>query len=199
MRHTSPRESALPRSWLAVRGKSPDAVKAELRLRQSSLAGDDTLKFQIVGATSDAGWYLIVARGRDHRLVAEPVIQRLSLGCEVLTCSAEEQSIISAAAGWQDGRRAWSVSYDGEEGPADVVVDGDLPFAFSVIRAQFTAEAKAEDAGDALVDPMYQIPIEIVHSVTGYSPGKKSPAFTGRFALLEGLDTPWWKRWTVGG
>jgi hypothetical protein len=72
-------------------------------------------------------------------------------------------------------------------------------FAFSAIRSQFTARAQAPDADDAPVDPMFEIPIEIVHSVIGYKPGADSPAFKGRFALLEGLDTPWWKRLIFGG
>jgi hypothetical protein len=192
--HTSP-----PRSWLAVRGKSPEAVRSELRLRESTLHGDDKLTFQIVGASSDAGWYLITARGRDHRLIQESVVKTLSVGCEVLTCTVEEQAIFSAATCWRDGSRMWSVSYDGEESATDVVVEGDLPFAFSGIRAQFTALAQAEDAGDALVDPMFEIPVEIVRSVIGYKPNDANPGFAGRYMLLEGLDTPWWKRWTVGG
>jgi hypothetical protein len=192
--HTSP-----PRSWLAVRGKSPEAIRNELRLRESSLAGDDKLKFQIVGASSDAGWYLIVARGRDHRLIHESLVKNLSLGCEVLTCTAEEQVIFSAATCWRDGSRVWSVTYEGEEGATDVVIEGDLPFAFSAIHAQFTAQAQAEDAGDALVDPMFEIPVEMVRSVIGYKPYDANSGFAGRYKLLEGLDTPWWKRWTVGG
>jgi hypothetical protein len=193
------RETAAPRSWLAIRGKAAAAIHTELRLRQSRVPGDDVLSFQIVGAGSDAGWYLIVVRGRDHRLVKDMVIEPLSLGCEVMTCRTEEEAIYSAAAAWRNGRREWSVSYDGEEAATDVVVEGDLPFAFAAIRAAFTAQAQAPDAEDALVDPMYEIPIETVHSVVGYKPRAKSPAFAGRFAILEGLDTPWWKRWTVGG
>jgi hypothetical protein len=168
-------------------------------LRASTLHGDDNLKFQIVGASSDAGWYLIIARGRDHRLIHEGVIKSLSVGCEVVTCTVEEQVIFSAATCWRGGSRVWSVTYDGEEAATDVVVEGELPFAFSGIRSQYTALAQAEDAGDALVDPMFEIPVEIVRSVVDYKPYDKNPAYAGRYILLEGLDTPWWKRWTVGG
>lgn len=199
MRSSRISESSPPRSWLAVRGKSPEAVRTALRLRESSLAGDDKLTFQIVGGSSDAGWYLIVARGRDHRLLAEPLIGPLSVGCEVLTCTVEEQESISGAAAWRNGVREWSVSYTGTEGPADVIVDGTLPFAAAVIRDQRIAKARAEDAGDALVDPMFEIPVEIVHSVIGYKPYQANSAFVNRFKLLEGLDTPWYTRWVFGG
>jgi hypothetical protein len=182
-----------------VRGKPPEAIHAELRLRVGSVPGDDNLTFQIVGAGSDAGWYLIVANGREHRLIRETAVKPLSTGCEVVTCTADEQNTFSEAADWRDGQRVWSVSYDGEEGPADVVVSGEPPFEFSLIRDRYTAEAQAPDAGDALIDPMFEIPVELVHGVIGYKPRASSPAFHGRFVLLEGMDTPWYKRWTVGG
>ncbi len=97
------RYSSRPRSWLAVKGKSPEAVRSELKLRISSIPGDDKLTFKIVGANSDAGWYLIVLRGREHQLIGEPVVKPLSIGCEVLTCTVEEQVMYSAATGWRDG------------------------------------------------------------------------------------------------
>jgi hypothetical protein len=39
----------------------------------------------------------------------------------------------------------------------------------------------------------------IVHSVIGYKPLEASPQVEGRFALLEGTDTPWLKRILFGG
>jgi len=149
---TTARETSRPRSWLVVKGKTPEAVCNELHLRGAYRG--DTTKWNLVGAGSDLGWYLVVAHGREHRLINEAVIARLAAGCEVLTCTVEEQQIYSAAAGWRDGHRLWAIAYDGEEGPSDVVIDGDLPHGSSDIRARFTALAQAEDAGDALVDPM---------------------------------------------
>lgn len=188
------RHSSRPRSWLAVKGKSPDAVQSELHLRVSSLSGDDKLKFKIVGASSDAGWYLIVARGREHQLVSELVLKPLSTGCEVLTCTIDEQNNFSSATGWRDGCRVWSISYNAEEGAADIIAEGDLPISFSTISQRYKAEAKAEDAGDALVDPMFEIAIEVVHSIIGYRPADSSPQFVGRFMLLESTDESWFQR-----
>jgi hypothetical protein len=190
---TTARETSRPRSWLVVKGKTPEAVCNELHLRAGAYRGDTT-KWNLVGAGSDLGWYLVVAHGREHRLINEAVIARLAAGCEVLTCTVEEQQIYSAAAGWRDGHRLWAIAYDGEEGPSDVVIDGDLPHGSSDIRARFTALAQAEDAGDALVDPMFEIPGEIVRSVTGYKFGEPSPGFEGRFVLLEATDRSWLQR-----
>lgn len=182
-----------PRSWLAVKGKSPEAVRSELHLRASSIPSNPA-KYPLVGGSSEAGWYLIVAGGRDHRLIAEPVIRLLSAGCEVLTCTVDEQNIYSAAAGWRYGARVWSVTYEGEEAATDVVADGELPPAFPAIRTRFTVEAQAEDACDALVDPMFEIAVETVRSVIGYKYGEASPEFDGRFVILEATDRSWWQR-----
>ncbi len=151
-------------------------------------------RFALVGAGSDAGWYLVVGDGRDHRLIQEPVLTKLSVGCEVLTCTVEERNLFSAATGWQDGRRLWSVTYDGEEIPGQVATEGDLPFAFAGIHRDFTAKAQAEDAGDLLLDPLFEIAVELVRHATGYRPDQPNPGFDGRFVLLEAINPTLWQR-----
>lgn len=175
------------RTWLAVKGKSADDVCRDLGLR-AGMAVTRPRHFALEGAMSNAGWYLIVADGWDHRLIQTPVLTKLSAWCEVLTCTVEERNLSSAATGWQDGRRRWSVTYEGEESPGDVVADGDLPVTFAAIRRDLTAKSQAEDAGDLLLDPLFEIPIEAVRSAVGYRPDEASPAFDGRFVLLEAVD-----------
>jgi hypothetical protein len=180
-------QSLHARTWLAVRGKSADSVCSDLGLR-AGMAVTRPRRFALEGAMSDAGWYLIVADGYDHRLIQEPVLTKLSAGCEVLTCTVEERNLSSAATGWRDGRRLWSVSYEGEERPGDVVAEGDLPVTFPLIRQDLTAKSQAEDAGDLLLDPLFEIPIETVRNAVGYRADEPSPAFDGRFVMLEAIS-----------
>ncbi len=56
------------RSWLAVTGKPAMAICTTLGL-QMSMAATRRARFALMGAASDAGWYLIIAEGRDHRLI----------------------------------------------------------------------------------------------------------------------------------
>jgi hypothetical protein len=77
----------------------------------------------------------------------------------VLTCSVDEGNLSSRAAGWRDGRRVWSVSYEGEDRPGEVLAEGDLPLTFELISRDLTNKSKAEDAGDLLLDPLFEIPI----------------------------------------
>src|ERR1041385_3228860 len=101
-------------SWLAVRGKSPEAIRAELHLRGTGTPGYIP-KSSFVGSSSDAGWYLIVARGCEHRIISTPVLEHLSAACEVLTCTVEEHVMFSKATGWQNSKRLWSVTHKGED------------------------------------------------------------------------------------
>lgn len=173
-------------TWLAVRGKAAEAVCSDLDLH-AGMAITRPRRFPLEGARSDAGWYLIVADGRDHRLIQAPVLTLLSAGCEVLTCTVDEGNLSSAATGWRDGRRLWSVTYEGEESPGDVVAEGDLPVTFAIIRQELTVKSKAEDAGDLLLDPLFEIPIEAVRNAVGYRPDEPSPAFDGRFVVLDAI------------
>ena len=175
------------RSWLAVRGKAADAIRADLGLK-AGMAVTRPRRFALEGAGSDAGWYLIVGDGRDHRLIQEPVLTRLSDGCEVLTCTVDESNLFSVATGWRNGRRLWSVRYEGEDKPGVVAAEGDLPVTYVLIHRDYVARSQAEDAGDLLLDPLFEIPIELVRNAVGYRPDERSPAFEGRFTLLEAID-----------
>ena len=175
------------RTWLAVKGKAADAVCRDLDLRPG-MAVTRPRRFALEGAASEAGWYLIVAAGWDHRLIQEPVLEKLSAGCEVLTCTVDEGNLSSRAAGWRDRRRVWSVSYEGEDVPGEVLAEGDLPLTFEIISRDLTNKSKAEDAGDLLLDPLFEIPIELVHNAVGYRFDEPSHAFDGRFVLLEAIN-----------
>jgi hypothetical protein len=174
------------RTWLAVKGKAPAAIHSDLELR-ASMPVTRPRHFALEGAMSDAGWYLIVADGRDHRLIQPDVLTRLSAWCEVLTCTVDDRNLSSAATGWREGRQLWSVTYEGEDNPGVVLAEGELPAAFAGIREAQTAQSEAEDAGDLFLDPLFEIPIEVVRHAVGYRPDQSSPAFDGRFVLLEAL------------
>jgi hypothetical protein len=169
-----------------VKGKAADAVCHDLGLR----AGMEVMTpdgLALVGAPSEAGWYLIVATGFNHRLIQPPVLAQLSAGCEVLTCTVDVRNLSSWAASWRDGAKTWSVTYEGEDSP-DVVVDGDLPVTFDMIRRDYVARSQAPDAGDLLLDPLFEIAIEIVRHPVAYRPDEPSPAFDGRWVALGSIN-----------
>jgi hypothetical protein len=180
-------ESLQDRTWIGVKGKSPDAIFRDLDLR-SGMASSRRGYFALQGALSDPGWYLIDAAGWNHRLIQGPVLIRLSAGCEVLTCTVDEGNLASAATGWKDGRRVWSVTYAGEDKPGEIATEGELPSPFSMIHQDYVARSRAPDAGDLLLDPLFEIAIEVVHNAIGFRADEASAAFDGRFVALEAVD-----------
>jgi len=123
------------------------------------------------------------------------VIGNLSLGCEVLTCTIEEHVMFSRACGWKHGHLLWSVSHKGEDGPKDIAAEGVLPPGYIPIRDRFISEQEAEGGSEADVDCLFEIPIALVQSLTGFRPDEASPAFEeGGFELLESSRKPWFQR-----
>jgi hypothetical protein len=179
-------------SWLAVKGKTADAVCRDLGLR-AGMALAKPGGFALEGAASDAGWYLISATGFDHRLIQPPLLAALSTGCEVLTCTVDVRNLSSRASGWRNGQKSWSVTYEGEDRP-DVILDGDLPSTFDLIRRDYVARSQAPDAGDLLLDPLFEIAIEIVRNPVAYRPDEPSPAFDGRWVKLDSINKSFMQR-----
>jgi hypothetical protein len=125
-----------------------------------------------------------VARGWNHRLIAPDVLAVLAGGCEVVTCTADERNLASTASGWKNGRQIWVLRYEGEDHPAEVFVEGSLPPTVATTREEFVERSRAEDAGDLLLDPLFEMAIAAVRREIGYRPDEPSP-FDGRFVMLE--------------
>src|ERR1051325_12098610 len=90
-------------SWLAVRGKSSDAVRDALGFRPTG-EREEFPESDLAAAEIPNGWYLIVSN-RSERVAADDALQRLTApGAEAVTCFVEEHVMFSQAAGWKDGR-----------------------------------------------------------------------------------------------
>ena len=172
-------------SWLAVKGKPAAEVLRELHLRGTSESGLDG-ESAFAGAAADNGWYLIVARGAEHDMIAPAVAARLSTGCKVLTCTVEEHVMFSQAAGWENGTRRWLVTHEGENGPVGISEEGTLPPEYAPIRDRLLAEQESNGGANADVDYLFDIPVALVQSFVGYKHDETNPALEERgFEVLE--------------
>jgi hypothetical protein len=86
-------------SWLAVKGKSRDAILSELHL-QATGCREELPESRLTGALSADGWYLIVAQEAGHHFISPPVMEPLSRGCEAIACIVEEHVMYSESSGW---------------------------------------------------------------------------------------------------
>lgn len=179
-------------SWLAVKGKAPEAIHAELQLHPTGRR-EEIPESALVGSLSADGWYLIVAQGAEHRLISPSVMELLSRGCEAITCTVEEHVMYSESSGWRDGQRLWSVTHRGDEASTKKTVreEGVLPAGYPTIRERFIRQQKAEDAAEAQVDFIFEIPVALAQSFVGFKHDEASPAYEAQgFEILESTQKP---------
>src|SRR6266496_4505662 len=94
-------------SWLAVRGKSPEAVRHELGFRPTG-EREEFPESDLSAIEMPNGWYLIVSQ-RSELVASDASIARLpSSAGEVVTCFVEEHVMFSSATRWKDGCKTWS-------------------------------------------------------------------------------------------
>ena len=177
-------------SWVAIKGKTRDAILGELRLRPTGRR-EEIPEAPLVGASSADGWYLIVAQGDEQELLGPSVIERLARGGEAVTCSVEEHVMYSEASGWRDGQRFWLVTHAGEDGPKDVAATGALPAAYAAIRDRLLAQQQAAGGAKAEVDYLFDIPVDLAQSLVGFKHDQMHHAFEAQgFEELASTTKP---------
>lgn len=183
-------------SWLAVRGKPPSAVLEALGLRGTGTR-EEIAESPIVGVELPSGWFLVVADRSGHRLMREPVLQKLSAGCEVVTGDVEEHVMASVATGWKNGQRVWSVVHDAQQEMEHLATEGELPANFVGIRDELLFKQQAAGGSKAGVDYIFDAPVELAKTLTGYRHDAEIPgAGSHPFEVLAqtGARPSFWKR-----
>jgi len=185
-------------AWLATRGKPIESLLAELHLRRTGTVGEYTDE-PIVGAPLEGGWYLLVARGCDHRMITDSVLKTISRGCRMIACSVEEHMTWSLTMEWDNGREIWSVYHQGDEEVHNLTTSGALPDFFASIRDEIMAEQAAVGGADAGVDCVFEAPLELARRITGFRHSSDENVVEPFEILLEAMPAkpprPWWQFW----
>jgi hypothetical protein len=174
--------------WLAVSGKTPDAVLDELGLAR----GEETDWFYgrpLVAGTLPTGWFFVYLNREAPVWYYEPQILALSAGCRVLTCEAEEHAMASSATEYAEGRKLWHVKHDE---PGDLTADGDLPPEYAAIAESFSKQQEEADREGEEVDYLFDVPVELSRALTGFRHDSSPPRGTV-FHVLEAVRPPWSK------
>lgn len=189
-------------SWLAVKGKAPQAVLDELGFRRTG-ERQEIPEAALSAAEMPNGWYLIVSNHTEH-VAPDSVLQHLTADCEAVTCFVEEHVMCSSATGWKDGRRIWSINHNAQRGREHLETGGELPASFSSIRDRLFSKQKEENIrkagirrpllprkvipiGEMGCDYIFEIPVEVARELTGYQHDRDIPGLTGEpFEVLVG-------------
>lgn len=154
--------------WMAVKGGTRESVLDALGLRGTG-EREEIPEAELTGAALPAGWYLLVANHSRLPLMDSKVLAGVSVDAEVVSCFVEEHVMCSCVQGWQRGREVWSVMHMADTGGIDhLETKGELPPAFAPIRDQQRAKQQAAGGAKAGVDYIFDIPVELACTLTGY-------------------------------
>ncbi|MFE9578135.1 hypothetical protein ACFYO1_17235 [Nocardia sp. NPDC006044] len=179
-------------SWMAFRGKDFDEVCAELGLRRTG----ERVEYprpHAVATELASGWLIVVLTDDSSEFAEEEAkalaLERLSAGCEVVSCTLDNYSMYADVAGWRDGARVWSVVRDSPVNGEydDLRVEGQLPPHLWDDLDELLAEQRGADDRDE-VDYLFDAPEQLGWSLTGF---RHSPRFgEPRPEFFEVLDRP---------
>jgi hypothetical protein len=152
-------------SWVGVKGLKRPQLLARLGMDETS-ALDRAHEASFALSETSKGWLILYANDFDY--ASEPTLAALSAGASVIGCRVLESIGFSGAEQHQRGRKLWSVSHTAQRGPLNLEESGRTPLQLTGIKQRLLAKQAA--AGDArpIRDYVFDIPIELAASITGY-------------------------------
>jgi hypothetical protein len=152
--------------WLAIKGKSAQAVCDTLHFRRTGTF-EKHAESKIVGAELPTGWFVIHSN-QTEQVVPDAMLEKVSVGCECVTCFLEEHVMYSIATGWKNGHKQWSAVHDAQEGIEHLSTQGNLPSEFRSIHDRQRAKQQEAGGHKAGVDYIFDIPVHTAQALTGY-------------------------------
>ncbi|MES2695169.1 MAG: hypothetical protein V4773_16970 [Verrucomicrobiota bacterium] len=164
-------------SWIALRSKTPEAAARLLGLKPTGRT-EQIAESPFSGLQLETGWYVVVLQGCEHPLVQHASLQQVSADAEALAVWLEEHVMACSAQYWKNGGQVWAVTHEAEGMEDELVEEGPLPAPYAEIKQRLLAEQQTADG----VDYLFNIPLELAESVTGFMHDK---AIAGHFDILE--------------
>ena len=154
-------------SWLAVDGVDKQTVYKRLGLTATCETG---LAFDhpTTGRQLENGWTVVGFDELGHELVDDDAMKKLSADWTVLACNFCETTMCSTVHFWKNGVELWSVWHFSNDTVDHLEVGGDPPEEFEAIEQKYRALQAEEEAAEALVDHMIEIPIALAAHVTSF-------------------------------
>ena len=155
-------------SWVAIHGKSRDEIHRVLAITATGTY-EEFPESPCTGALLSDGWYLVVKNCEFFKDCGffdnDEQLSKLSDKCVVIMSFVHEGIMVSYAAEWRNGKRIWSTLHNSQKALDHFEARGELPSTYNSIRQQL--ETKQAEHGRG-VDYIFDIPVEIAKSITGY-------------------------------
>lgn len=181
-------------AWVAVESLSVDEALRRLSLART---GKDC-GYPFNGVSSHAlpgAWFLVAARGCDHRIVRPESMAALSAGCRAVACAIEEHVNFASTELWQDGQRVWHVQHEGDRDVENISKAGVPPPRYFELLATVEPGDSENLEGHFHMD----IPLLLAKDLTGFRHDEDNPDIDSTpFEQLIDLAPRrrWWRLWT---
>jgi len=87
---------------------------------------------------------------------------------QMIGCHIEEHVMFSSCHLAESGEQLWNVWHNAQEGIYDIHSTGPAPAEFEIIASARKTEQDAVGGEGADVDHLFDAPINLAHSITGY-------------------------------
>lgn len=177
-------------TWFAV----PEAHAESFLSRLSLVASGEVEELPdslISSAAMNTGWRVLWYNDYECPFLRLETVREISRTHEVLICTVEEHVMDSAASLWRDGERLWHLHHDGSGGAKGLEVDGQTPECFAATRDAMYAEQEKAGGDKADVDMLFEIPLRVAQSISGFKHDEESPHVIGnQFHALKRVNAP---------
>jgi hypothetical protein len=193
-------------SWLAVRGKSPEAVLQELGLTPTGEI-TDYAESLFTGRAVPSGWFLLVIDAFGHDFVQRTALAALARNCEVVACSIEEHVGFCSSELWGNGTQVWHVEHDAQKGAEHLSHSGSVPDGLAAIEREFSERQREADGKELHIDYYFEIPLQTAKSIVSFKHDEANPDLDDFEVFTKPTDSastnrnsargkkPWWKLW----
>jgi hypothetical protein len=168
-------------SWMAFKNKTAAEVQECLSLIPTGKIED--MPEGMFSATKLGPWHLVFIDRHAHEFVSESMLRKLSADCEVVAATVEEHVMFSSAEYWTGGKRVWSVVHDAQVSTEHLIETGSPPASFLPIKERlFAAQKNERDDDEMKVDHIFDAPLELAESLTGF---KHDKVIEAKFEVLK--------------
>jgi hypothetical protein len=172
-------------SWCAVPEAAADGFLQRIGLVDTGET--EEVPDSLIGvARLDTGWRLLWYNKYDCPFLGEAQRREHARHHDLLYCLVEEHCMASSSEFWSRGSRTWWMSHEGIDGPKGLDSSGALPDSFQQIKSKMEAAQKQEGGEKAEVDYLFEIPLLVAKSITGFKHDEVCPCVVGNeFKIMK--------------
>ena len=154
-------------SWCAVPESAAEGFLQRIGLTETGET--EEVPDSLIGvARLDTGWRLLWYNKYDCPFLGNAQRGEHSRHYDLLYCLVEEHCMASSSEFWSGGSRTWWISHEGIDGPKGLDFSGAVPNNFPQVKSEMEAKQKQEGGEKSQVDYLFEIPLLVAKSITGF-------------------------------